>query len=894
MKKHAILIIASMILILTCISSAYAADPQNTSVNNSSSNSTLQSSSISNIYVNGTGGNDKNNGTSWQYAKKTIQVGIDSSSKEGNLYIANGVYNLTEELEIDGKNLNITGQDRNNTIIDGQGKTRIFYIDDGTIVTITNLTIRNGKAPNGGDGSDGHNGGGVYNEGTLILNTCYIYNNTAGKGGNGKFDSRDGGNGGNGGGIYTKNKCSITYANIYNNKGGDGYTSDSKVYDSVNGGHGGDGGAIFNEGTLTLQNCIITSNKAGDGASGKYSSSAEACGGTGGHGGDGGAIANTGTLTITNCQISQNKAGTGGTGGSSNANSGFDGGNGGNGGAGGTDDAYGSHSSDGGNGGNGGGITIISKSIAKSPLYNLNLNIYESIITNNKAGTGGQPYLTGKKGSNGVGGGLYSNDNHYFTVNFCRIVDNSPQAIYLVLSCNNMYTYLNNNWWGSNNEPIGQVAGNYIDPAYYATWLILSINATPNPIYTGQVSNVAANLIMNSNGDNTLLDWAMYVPNGIPVSFSTNSGNVNPQNGFTSVGALNTVFTANSASGTALVYATVDNQTVNATIQILPSSDIGVSKTVDNSRPNVGDKVTFTVTARNNGPDNATNIQITDKMPGGFSNVVITPSIGTYDSTTRIWTIPSLANGAAATLTMNGTVTGDLAGKTTTNNATKIYEDQFDPNPNNDKTNVSIYVPMADIHVAKNVDKNMPNVEDTVTFTVTVINDGPDNATNIQITDIMPAGFNNVVITPSIGTYNSITGVWTIPSLANGTNATLTLSGTITIAGIVTNTATKTAEDQYDPTPDDDTTSTSTNAQEADISIIKTVNKQRANVGENVTFTITVTNNGPNNATGLIFIDKLPVGLQYDSAAADKGSLPHLGNYILWNLGNLNNAKQQH
>ncbi len=499
-----------------------------------------------------------------------------------------------------------------------------------------------------------------------------------------------------------------------------------------------------------------------------------------------------------------------------------------------------------------------------------NCTVTSSTFTGNKANQGGAVY----------------NDSGTCTLHFNRFYGNSAnncEAIYSTVSLDATH-----NWWGSNNPNFSKLINSTVkaDP-----WIILSITANPTSIYIGKTSNIATNLIMDSNGENTLTKYAMYVPDGIPVAFSTSAGNVNPQNSITSVGASNTVFTANLASGSALVYATVDNQTINATIQILSSSDIDITKTVNNTRPNVGNTVTFTVTARNNGPDNATNIQITDKMPAGFSNVVVTPSVGTYDSSTGIWTIPSLVNGATATLTMNGTVTGNIAGKTTANNATKTYQDQVDPNPNNDKTSVSIYVPMADISVAKTVDKNMPNVGDTVTFTVTVINDGPDNATNIQITDIMPAGFSNLAFNPSIGTYDSTTDIWTIPNLANGANATLTLSGIITVAGTVTNTATKTAEDQYDPTPDDDTASASTNAQEADISIIKTVNKQRANVGENVTFTITVTNKGPNKATGLIFIDKLPVGLNYVSAIPTIGSINPIGNYILWNLGDLNNGQ---
>ena len=159
---------------------------------------------------------------------------------------------------------------------------------------------------------------------------------------------------------------------------------------------------------------------------------------------------------------------------------------------------------------------------------------------------------------------------------------------------------------------------------------------------------------------------------------------------------------------------------------------------------NVGENVTFTVTAKNNGPDNATNIQIQDLMPAGFDNIQITPSTGTYNNNNGIWTIPQLNNGENATLTLSGILTSNITSQVLMNTANKTYQDQFDPNPNNDNSSASIYVLVADIHITKTVDKNRPNVGDIVTFTVTVINDGPDNATNIQIQDLMPTGFNNI------------------------------------------------------------------------------------------------------------------------------------------------------
>ncbi|MGZ7160980.1 MAG: hypothetical protein ACXVHR_10945, partial [Methanobacterium sp.] len=44
------------------------------------------------VYVNGSSGNDSNNGTSWEYAKASIQSGINNVNNNGTINVANGIY----------------------------------------------------------------------------------------------------------------------------------------------------------------------------------------------------------------------------------------------------------------------------------------------------------------------------------------------------------------------------------------------------------------------------------------------------------------------------------------------------------------------------------------------------------------------------------------------------------------------------------------------------------------------------------------------------------------------------------------------------------------------------------------------------------------------------------
>ncbi len=109
----------------------------------------------------------------------------------------------------------------------------------------------------------------------------------------------------------------------------------------------------------------------------------------------------------------------------------------------------------------------------------------------------------------------------------------------------------------------------------------------------------------------------------------------------------------------------------------------------------------------------------------------------------------------------------------------------------------------ADLVTVKTVNSANASSGDTVTFTITVTNNGGSTATNVTLTDTLPIGMNYTASNPAQGTYNSVTGVWNIGTLANGANTTLTLSGTIdpgTESGTLRNVTTAAATpDQHDP-----------------------------------------------------------------------------------------------
>ncbi len=67
-----------------------------------------------------------------------------------------------------------------------------------------------------------------------------------------------------------------------------------------------------------------------------------------------------------------------------------------------------------------------------------------------------------------------------------------------------------------------------------------------------------------------------------------------------------------------------------------------------------------------------------------------------------------------------------------------------------------------------------------VTFTVNVTNSGPDDADHVVVNAALPVGFNMISSYTTIGSYNSLSGYWSIPAIPNGSVVTLTFVGQIT------------------------------------------------------------------------------------------------------------------
>ena len=327
-----------------------------------------------------------------------------------------------------------------------------------------------------------------------------------------------------------------------------------------------------------------------------------------------------------------------------------------------------------------------------------------------------------------------------------------------------------------------------------------------------------------------------------------------------------------------------------------PVIDLSLTKSVEPLRVNLGDEVTYAVTLANAGPDLATGIVVNDLLPAGVTFLSATESSGVYDSASGNWTVDSLAAGASSTLLLRARVDSADAAP---NTAAIVAADQFDSDssPGNnipaedDQTSVAFVLASADLSLSKTASDASPNVGEEVSFTITVTNAGPDAATNVVVRDQLPAGTTLISDTESSGVYDPATGLWSIASLASGGTATLTLLATADVSTQITNTAEIIAADQEDPdsTPangavdEDDFATAQIQAQLIDLSLTKTIDEPRPNVGDEATFTLTLRNDGPSAATGVTVTDTLPAGVTLLQSLPSQGSFnPATG---VWTVG---------
>ncbi len=349
---------------------------------------------------------------------------------------------------------------------------------------------------------------------------------------------------------------------------------------------------------------------------------------------------------------------------------------------------------------------------------------------------------------------------------------------------------------------------------------------------------------------------------------------------------------------------------IDFSISPASSVDLSLAKSVNDPTPNAGDTVTFTLSVTNEGGQPASNVEVSDLLPGGYSFSGASGT-GSYDSGSGIWTVGGVPADSAvaidlfavvnasgpylntaevvamdetdidstpdnddpdeddqdtATVSINlppdavddtveastnksldidvldndsdpqgdplritlpspSTAAGGVV--VVNNNGTPTeFADDFvryqpptgfsgsdsfiyqidDGSGGSDTATVSIdVIAQVDLSLTKTVDDASPNTDDTITFIIVVSNESGLVATNVEVADELPDGY-DFVGSSGAGVYDDDSGIWTIPLVAAGGSASLGIQVNVNASGPYLNIAEIVALDQIDAdsTPDND------------------------------------------------------------------------------------------
>jgi uncharacterized repeat protein (TIGR01451 family) len=310
------------------------------------------------------------------------------------------------------------------------------------------------------------------------------------------------------------------------------------------------------------------------------------------------------------------------------------------------------------------------------------------------------------------------------------------------------------------------------------------------------------------------------------------------------------------------------NNSATATTTISAQADLWVSLPNPPQQATGGLPATYTISVTNLGPASAQSVSLSDSFPGAtFDSLsqtagptfTCTPP-GPSTPTTATCTIPLLASGGAATFQLVVTPNGGPSPQTDTATVTSINPD---PNPVNNNATVTAFS-QADLAVTQTPPPVVTAGTD-ITYTIAVTNNGPDNAQNVSLTDMVPADEVNPVEMqtggPTFTCFGSGTGFSCFANdLASGQTATFVLQAHVNSSAAdgenLANVA-SVGSDNDTITTNNTSTANTTVTTEADVGITKT-GPSVIGRGATVTYNLFITNNGPSDAQFVMVTDQLP------------------------------------
>jgi uncharacterized repeat protein (TIGR01451 family) len=413
------------------------------------------------------------------------------------------------------------------------------------------------------------------------------------------------------------------------------------------------------------------------------------------------------------------------------------------------------------------------------------------------------------------------------------------------------------------------------------TDLALSLSATPDPVVVQSLSTYTIEITNQGPHTATAVRMADELPGAVNfVSVQTSQGTgtndqgtVRCELGDLAAGshALVTIVVQPTALGLLTNRVGVSEEEIDvnpadnlavAVVRVMPAADLAVSQQAGMEAALLGQPLTLVLTVANLGPSEATGARLEDALPAELNFVSVQTSQGnaTNDNGIVRCELGTVAIGSNVTVTVQ--VVPSVVGLVT--NTVDVSATETDLEPTNNTASVVVTVePAVDLVLAQVATPDPVLLGGQLTYELVLTNAGPSRASGVRLEDVLPPTVNFVLVETSQGSGTNDNGTvrCELGNLASGSNAAVRIMVEATALGFLTNAATATGT-EADPVATNNTVSVVSQVRlDADLTLSGSVAPALALMEQELTYTLVVSNRGPNDATAVRVEDLLPAGV---------------------------------
>jgi uncharacterized repeat protein (TIGR01451 family) len=332
------------------------------------------------------------------------------------------------------------------------------------------------------------------------------------------------------------------------------------------------------------------------------------------------------------------------------------------------------------------------------------------------------------------------------------------------------------------------------------------------------------------------------------------------------------------------------NNTATFITTVQPVANLVLAMAGPGSASALGQVVLYGLSLSNAGPDSASSVTVSNVLPAGMSFVSAVSSQGLCSNAAGIviCALGNLAPAGVVSIQVSG-VPGVIG---VNSNFAAVAAAELDFNlTNNSAFHLVTINPAADLAIsASPLSANVALGRDFITI-LTVSNRGP-NTSDAVLTDSLPATADFVSATTARGSCGNSAGQLQcqFANLAAGESAPVILVLRTTVLGTLANIA-RVSGPLSDSVPaNNSVTNLASVVPSADLALSMSDRPDPVFLGDDLVYTLAVTNNGPNAATGVALTNILPSGVSFVSAVLSQGSCGRAGNEVTCSLGSLNSG----